>query len=63
MWAIKENEMDTKFIEVVHYDTGVVAYRSDVTDRSDRQIEKIQNGLLINLHESYVMRVMIEEGK
>ena len=54
---------EKKFIEIVHCDTDEVVYRSDVTGRSKFQIEKIQAGMLINLHNDYIVRVTTKDAK
>jgi hypothetical protein len=39
-----------KYIEVVHTTTGTVVKRIDVTGSSERQIEKVEMGLLRNMN-------------
>ena len=43
-----------KYIEIKKYDNGEVVKRLDVTDKSDRTAESIENGMNRNLnHEQY----------
>lgn len=47
-----------KYIEIVLYDTNKVVKRIDVKNRSEKQIDKIEDGLNINLnHDQYFTRV------
>lgn len=46
-------------IEIVHRDTGEVVESMDVSDRTERQIDRIASGILINLdHENYYTRLV-----
>jgi uncharacterized FlaG/YvyC family protein len=46
-------------IEVVDNETGEVVKTIDVTSRSDREVEKIDSGLNINMnHERYFTRIV-----
>ena len=38
------------YLEIVNYKTGEVSKRIDVTDKSDRQIDKIDRAMNINLN-------------
>lgn len=43
-----------KYIEIIKDSTGEVVLRMDVSNRTDRQIERILNGASINLnHDEY----------
>lgn len=38
-----------KYLEVVNIETEEVATKFDVTDKSDRQIEKLERGLMLKV--------------
>jgi hypothetical protein len=47
-----------KYIEIVKDKTGVVVDRIDITDKSERSIERCEGGVLINLnHKEFHTRV------
>ncbi|MBP7845897.1 MAG: hypothetical protein KA007_00485 [Candidatus Pacebacteria bacterium] len=47
-----------KYIEIVRDNTGVVVNRLDVTGKSERSIERCEDGVLINLnHKEFHTRV------
>ena len=52
-----------KYIEIVEYGDNQVAKRMDVSHKSDRMIEKIEDGIMINLNhdEFYVQSVETDE--
>ena len=41
--------MMRKYLQIRNYHTGEVASKMDVTGKSDRQIERIERGALINM--------------
>lgn len=41
-----------KYIEIVRDKTGVVVNRLDVTDKSERSIERCESGIHINMNHS-----------
>lgn len=46
-------------IEIVHRDTGEVVESMDVSDQTERKIDRIVSGILINLdHENYYTRLV-----
>jgi hypothetical protein len=46
------------YLEVVAFDGNKVVKRIDVTDKSEHQIERVEDGMNINLnHEAYFTRV------
>jgi len=47
-----------KYLEIVKDDTNEVVSRMDVTDKSERQIDKIWDGASINLnHDDYSLQL------
>jgi hypothetical protein len=51
-----------KYIEVVDYKTKKVIHRMDVSSKSERSVERIEDGLNINLnHDKYFSRVQESE--
>lgn len=47
-----------KYIEVIEFKTNKVTHRIDVTGKPERQIERVEDGLNINLnHELYYTQV------
>jgi len=46
-----------KYIEIVHMESGKVENRIEVTGHSQREIEKIEDGVNINLHDDYMTRI------
>ncbi len=54
---------DKHVIEIVETDTGLVVKEIDVTAKSDRQREKVDDGLQINLnHDRYFTRLVRRRG-
>ncbi len=52
------------YIEIVCYETGEVIKRYDVTDKSERQRDKFDSGLNINMnHDEYYTRETESETK
>lgn len=52
------------YIEVIEFKTKQVVKRVDVTGQTERQIDKVDDGLNINLnHEEYYTRVQEYETK
>ena len=50
---------EKSYIEVVEYETDKVVHTVDVSDKSPRQAEKIQEGMDRNLnHEKFYMRIV-----
>lgn len=50
-----------KKIQVIETETGHVEHQIDVSDKSERQIEKVEDGLNINLnHEVYHTLIVSE---
>lgn len=45
-----------RYLEFVHWATGEVSTRVDVTGQSERQIEKCMRGMLINIGEGWGVR-------
>lgn len=55
-----------KTIQVIHTESGEVIGEIGVSNRSDREIEKIRNGMEINMSDSFhtcVVRVLDEHHK
>ena len=53
--------MTRKFIEVYNIKTGEVVRRVNVGNRSDRVIEKVRDGMEINMHPDCATRVVTKE--
>lgn len=51
-----------KFIEIVEYSTGEVMERRDVSDKEDRYIGKVMDGMSINMDEKYYTRMAVEDA-
>ena len=50
--------MSKRYIEIIHYDTGEVFNKIEVTGKSDRVIEKIDDGINRNLnHDRFYTRI------
>lgn len=48
----------SKYIEIVETSSGDVVHFVDVTDSSPRRVEKIEDGININLdHDNYFTRI------
>ncbi len=46
--------MSEKYIDIIEHSTGNVVEQIDVSGRSDRQVERVDNGININMnHEMY----------
>jgi hypothetical protein len=51
-------EKKFKYIEIIKMDNKEVVKRSDVSDKSDRSIERIEMGMNINLnHKEYMTNI------
>lgn len=46
-----------KFVEVVSYETGEVINRVDVSEKTDRMIGKVMDGMAINMSEDFYTRL------
>lgn len=51
-----------KFIEIVEYSTGKVMERRDVSDKEDRYIGKVMDGMSIDMDEKYYTRMAVEDS-
>lgn len=53
-----------KYLEVVDDDSNEVVQRLDVSDKSERSVERIENGMNINLnHSKYTTQINTSEVK
>ena len=60
----KNTIMKKKYLEIINIDTDAVAKRIDVTGKNDRHIEKIEDGMNINLnHNVYYTNLNVSEGE
>jgi hypothetical protein len=50
------HETPLRFLEIVNLDTGEVARRVEVTGRSERHVERMLRGMLINLGDRWFVR-------
>ena len=50
-------KIDFSYIEIVHMESGKVEHRIDITGLSQREIDRIEAGININLHDDYMTRI------
>lgn len=48
--------MSERYVQAYNPKTGETGNRVDVTGRSEREVERVLRGMLINIHEDWLVR-------